>query len=776
MDAIKGGHMTGTRGFGRIVAMGIGLAVALLLLAAAEARAGKYQVAQCGWYVGAEAGWADSTGGTKFRPDSWCVPPAGWDPFDGVHLKSFTREGQSTVSGTRFARWRWEAPAGTGISQVSGTWWHALHDGMEQRLGAGTWNGGFDVFAAAGGTDTTPRAFVAGFNPAQPAFEDRLLCAKPESRWCSLSPQSWSALRALTFTIQDDLGPGPGVGGDVLAGGWRRGNQNVSFWGGDTGGGIRFGETFVDGGRVNLTEYPCAKAFIGGEWRATQMRPCQLGVSGGASIATTGLSDGPHSLGHCVTDFAGNVGCTPNQAFYVDNNPPAHPRRLTLAGGEEWRRTNDFDFSWENPDQGPASPIGGAFWQIVGPAGSDTGVKWAGGRDIAAIPDRTVSGPGLYSFRVWLRDEAGNDAPATAVDVPLRFDNVPPGVAFVADGGPESGQELPATVSAGVTDAHSHPESGEVHYRRLESQQWIDLPTRFQPDDAVDSGRLVARLPENLGPGIYLFRADAVDGAGNTASSNRRADGTEMVLRKLPPPPAKDGGSGRGGGRGSDRPSTGAKAKVKTRIFASLRRGRQAGVDLTVPFGVSSVLIGRLLDADGAGLVGRELRIVARPSRGALAKTRVATVRTGKRGGFSLDLGAGPSRRITVNYAGDAAYEAASRPSMALRVRGGVTLSGAPSALRTGQALRLRGRVRAAGAPIPRRGKLVAVQYLEAETGRWRPILVTRTDHSGRFRARYRFRYVVGAARIRLRAIALPEERWPYAPGASLPVTIRVAG
>ncbi len=762
--------MTGTRGFGRIVAIGLGLAVALLLLVAGEAKAGKYQVAQCGWYVGADANWADSTGGAKFRPDAWCVPPAGQDPFDGVHLKSFVRGGQGTVSGTRFARWRWEAPSGTGISQVSGTWWHALHDGMEHRLGVGTWNGGFNVFAAAGSTDTAPRPFVAGFNPAQPAFEDRLLCARAENKWCSLSPESWTGVRALTFTIQDDLGPGAGIGGDVLSGGWRRGSQGVSFWGGDTGGGIRFGETSVDGGRVNLTEYPCAKSFIGGEWRGTQMRPCQLGVSGGAAIATTNYSDGPHSVGHCVTDFAGNVGCTPNQTFLIDNNPPAHPRRLTLAGGEEWRRVNDFDFSWENPDQGPASPIGGAFWQITGPAGSDTGVKWAGGHDLSALADRAVSGPGLYSFRVWLRDEAGNDAPATAVDVPLRFDNVPPGIAFVADGAPQSGLELPATVSANVTDAHSHPAGGEIHYRRLESPQWIELPTRFQPGAGADEGRLVAHLPESLGPGIYLFRADAVDGAGNAASSNRRADGTEMVLRKLPP----SSSSRSGGGRGSDR--AGARGKVKTRIFGRLRRGRRFGNDLTVPFGAAAVLSGRLLDADGAGLSGRALRIVARPSRGSLARTRVRTIHTGKRGGFSLKLAAGPSRRITVSYAGEAGYEPARRSSMTLRVRGGVTLSGAPGALRTGQALRLRGRVRAAGAPIPRRGKLVAVQYREAETGRWRPVLVTRTDHSGRFRARYRFRYVVGAAKVRLRAIALPEERWPYAPGVSRPLTVRVTG
>jgi hypothetical protein len=41
--------------------------------------------------------------------------------------------------------------------------------------------------------------------------------------------------------------------------------------------------------------------------------------------------------------------------------------------------------------------------------------------------------------------------------------------------------------------------------------------------------------------------------------------------------------------------------------------------------------------------------------------------------------------------------------------------------------------VRAHGAPLPRRGKLVAIQYLEAATGRWRPVLVTRSDHAGHF-------------------------------------------
>ncbi|MGH2975988.1 MAG: hypothetical protein ACRDLL_14135 [Solirubrobacterales bacterium] len=757
--------MSGARGgVGRIIAMGVGLALALLLLAAKEATAGKYQVAQCGWYVGADASWADTTGGAKFRQDGWCVPPAGQDPFDGVHLKSFTRDGQSTVSGTRYARWRWEAPPGTGISQVRGTWWHTLHDDIEQRIGVGTWGGGFDVFAAAASTDTTPREFVAGFNPAQPALEDRLLCARVDSKWCSLDPGSWSAIRALTITVQDDQPPAAGIGGEVTAGGWRRGSQGVGFSGSDVGAGVRFGETSVDGARVNLTEYGCAKAMIGGEWRATQMRPCGLAVSGGAAIDTTRISDGPHSIHHCVADFAGNGSCTSDQAFYVDNNSPAHPRDLALAGGEAWRRTNDFDPSWANPDQGPASAIGGAFWRIEGPGGYDTGFKFAAGHDLSVLRDLFVPHAGLYWLSVYLRDEAGNAAPSSAVSTPLRFDDVPPGVAFEAA---PTGDALPDQIEAEISDANSGPASGEIHFRRLDSQEWTELPGKLQTGDA-GTARLLAHLPRDLGPGTYVFRADATDGAGNAASTSRRADGVEMTVRVVAGAPVA--------AVKRAEPATAEPARDKARIFARLAwRGRR-GTELTVPFRAEAMLSGRLLNAEGAGLGDRTVRVVSRPSRGALGRTRVDSVDTGPHGGFHLRLLAGTSRRIAVVFRGEARLDSASRRPLTLRVRGGVELRAAPQALRTGEAVSFWGRVRTLGAPLPRRGKLVAVQYYESAAGRWRPVLVTRADHSGHFRARYRFRYITGLASIRLRAVALAEDRWPYAPGASPPLTVRVFG
>jgi hypothetical protein len=169
---------------------------------------------------------------------------------------------------------------------------------MQQRIGVATWNGGFNPFATAGSTDVTPRNFVAGFSPGMPAIEDRLLCARAESSWCSLEPGSWSAVRALTIIVEDNTAPAAAIGGQLTEGGWRRATQGVSFSGSDVGGGVRLGETLIDGARVALTEYPCAMVLVGSEWRGTRMRPCEPSASGSAAVATTAFSDGPHTLGH----------------------------------------------------------------------------------------------------------------------------------------------------------------------------------------------------------------------------------------------------------------------------------------------------------------------------------------------------------------------------------------------------------------------------------------------------------------------------------------------
>jgi hypothetical protein len=84
-------------GAGRAVAMG-SAGGGVLCCARAEARAGKYSVAQCGWSVGADATGGDSDGGAKFPARR--LADAAADPFDGAPSQELHRDGQGTVSAT----------------------------------------------------------------------------------------------------------------------------------------------------------------------------------------------------------------------------------------------------------------------------------------------------------------------------------------------------------------------------------------------------------------------------------------------------------------------------------------------------------------------------------------------------------------------------------------------------------------------------------------------------------------------------------------------------
>jgi hypothetical protein len=767
--------------------MVLALVVVAFLLLAGEARAGFYEVAQCGWGVGAEADWWDSTGGVKFRPDSGC----------GDHLKTFTRGGAGTLTGGRLARWRWVAPPTTNIRAFRATWWQVLNDGFVHVVGGWPAGGEFGVASITGATNLTPSEFNDVFTPSVPIVEDRIVCWRPDTEWCALDPESWSAVRNVTVTIDDGYAPGAWItGGTLTDGGWRHGSQFVSFSGHDDGSGVRYGETTIDGGRVGLDEYPCAAAVIEGVLRATQMRPCYTDVSGALTIDTTRFGDGPHTLDHCAYDFAGTESCAGARTVFIDNNPPGAPNGLRVAGGEAWRRTNDFTVEWSDPDQGPASPIAIAYLRLLGPGGYDSGdANRYPGVGIAKIAGARVPGDGDWTVWVWLGDAAGNANPSSYAEVHFRLDTGPPTVAFEGKEGDED-RPPPAQLVADVGDPLSGPAGGTISYRRAESQDFADLPTKLHRDDSGKT-TLVAPTP-SLPAGTWVFRAEASDAAGNTAATSLRGDGTQMSIHVAPPAPgpgapgvgkggaAKDGKDGKDGKGGDDGKSGGpggggpgggaAGRKAKTRLFVRLRGGHGKGDALTVPFGAPALLSGRLTSAAGAGLAGRRIKVVVRPSHGALVPRAVERLTTGERGGFAAHLGPGTSRRVAVSFAGNEALAPAGHRSLDLRVRSGVTLAAAPADLRTGQTVHLSGRVRARGAPIPRRGKLVAIQYLESETGRWRPVLVTRTDHDGRFHTRYRFRYVTGAARIRLRATALAEERWPYAPGSSAPVTVTVRG
>ena len=471
------------------------------------------------------------------------------------------------------------------------------------------------------------------------------------------------------------------------------------------------------------------------------MQPCRTGAEGRHTIDTARLSDGTHQITSCAFDFAGNRGCAAAAVLRSDNTAPSAPRALAVTGGDDWHRSSEFAVSWVEPDQGVAAPIAGSRHRITGPGGFDTGV--VGVADAGGLTGLEVGPPGQYRLSIWLADAAGNENPAASSEAALRFDDIAP-AAFLL---PPT-RNLPEQLRVSVRDDHSGPAGGAVEYRRQGGEHWRALPTRI--DRSGDRAELTARFPsDDLPPGIYAIRSTVRDGAGNETVTYVRANGSRLTLR--------------------------APLRRATRLAARLIGGGKYGRSIKVPFGRASTVSGRLRIDGGVGVAGEKVAVSQLFAAGSRAARSVRMVRTGPGGRFSLRLPPGPSRRVTVSFAGDRRLSGSAN-GLRLGVLGSLSFAVAPTRLQTGQRVRFRGRVRSGAARRPSRGNLIAIRYFEQGSGAWRPMLVTRTDAWGRYRAAYRFRYITGVARIRMRATLLPSQAFPYLPANSPVANLRVRG
>ncbi|MCO5314744.1 MAG: hypothetical protein M9938_01050 [Solirubrobacterales bacterium] len=716
------------------------LVAALGLLTADSAGAARYTVLECGWYVGQDANWID-TSDSKFMRSSYCQPPRSNDAFDGVHLTSETRNGAASVGGARFASWRWNAPSGVTITTVHGHRWQVVRDGFEHRLGTVS-SRGFEPFLNLATTDTARRDFRQNDLPAgTTAFESRLLCARAESKRCSAEKSSLAGVRALTITMDDPSAPSATVSGELTGEGWLRGVRNLGWTGRDRGSGLRYSETAIDGSVRARTENRCQTVVVGGLTRGSRMQPCELSATGTHTVNTATLSDGPHQLRHCGIDFAGASGCTAVRTVRTDNTAPGAPRDLIVTGGDGWRRSNGFSLAWTLPDQGPAAPIVASRLRITGPDGRDGGVLPGSAPNGAT--GLNLPAPGEYRVRAWLVDAAGNEREDASAGATLRFDDLPPTGYFR-----ELDQARPELLQVPVADQHSGVAAGTISVRPVKGGEWRDLPTGLT--GPADSRELTARIPsEDLPPGAWVAQATITDVAGNQTVTSRRGNGSTVTFR--------------------------TPLKVTSTINARLVGSRGSGPMLRVPYGGRASLSGRL-SSGGRGLEGQSVRVTELPRSGSRQRPLRRLATTGTDGWFRVWLRRGTSRRVTVSFAGSERFESSSAGPFALRVRGGLSFRAVPRRLRTGRRIQFRGRVRARHARRPATGNLVAVQYLERASGTWRPVLVARTDRHGIYRAGYRFRYIEGVAKIRLRAVLLPSPWFPYDQTISRPVVVRVKG
>ena len=706
---------------------------------AALTDAARYTVAQCGWKVGNDGAWYQSAA-DKFHSSAWCGVPEGSDPWEGIHVTSGTRPSTNSIGGTRFARWRWQAPSGTGIVTVAGDRWHVLSDGFRHRLGAASQSGGFTPFADFTETDKVRSHFSRAFSPHAGAFESRLLCARPERSACQPVGTALAGVRALTLTLDDPNRPTPTVSDLPEPDRWVRGAIEFGFSASDSGSGLARSRSSVDGSVLVETAHSCATRSIAGQLRATRMRPCATEVSGRHGIDTTRLSDGPHTLDHCAFDFAGNSGCVGSRTLLTDNNAPSAPRRLVVEGGDTWRNVNGFALTWENPDQGRAAPVTAAHFRVTGPDGPVG--EQAPADATTGIEQLSVPAAGEYVVAVWLEDAAGNANPAAESTATVRFDDVLPTAQLTR---PQPAD--PDMLTVPVSDLHSGVAGGTIEIRHQSDDEWERLVTGHDPAAAVLSADFAS---ERRAPGLWQVRARVVDRAGNQAVVDRLPDGG--VLEVLAP------------------------ARTETELTAGLvARGRPTA-SVVVRFGQGARVEGRLTDRTGRGLPGQQVRVAINPHLAGSASPEVRTVETGPGGRFSLGLGPGAGRRISTHFAGTRRLMASSSGPLELEVRAVVSFSARPRRLGNGDSVRFRGAIGPRLAARHSVGSLVEIQYLETGSGTWRPVLVTRVRRGGGFTARYRFRYLTRPTRIRFRARMLAAPRLPFATGLSKVVPVLVAG
>ena len=359
-----------------------------------------------------------------------------------------------------------------------------------------------------------------------------------------------------------------------------------------------------------------------------------------------------------------------------------------------------------------------------------------------------------WDVRLWLRDSAGNQQPASAVTVQgLNYDITPPSdVAFL----PQDPQD-PARLRVHATDTGSGIQSGAIEVRRDGEDVWRPLATQV-----TDYGLTAMLDDETLARGTYFLRARAADAAGLEQSSDRWQDGSPATL-KLPIRLASRLVAGRAGHR------TCRRAKTRGRR-ARRRCHRRLATKPRVRVGRAVRLRGRLTvnhqPAQGAGVeVWRQLD-------GAGDWKRIATATTSKTGRFSYKARRGPARTIRFRYPGTSMIRGRNA-DVRLRVKASTSIASNRRTVINGEYVTIHGHLR--GGWIPAGGVLVELQV--RARGAWRTFAQPRADAStGRWTLRYRFETVRGGASYTFRAHIRRQRGFPFTTGHSRQIRVRVRG
>lgn len=446
------------------------------------------------------------------------------------------------------------------------------------------------------------------------------------------------------------------------------------------------------------------------------------------------IGPGRHFVHARSVSCAGIASATATVALNVDNTDPEV--RVVGLPQNEWPNT-PFSVNLVAADSG--SRVAELRFRF---AGDDDWTVVSGSTAAIDVPEGTTA---ITYLAV---DNAGNASmPAEAA---LRLDTTPPAV-LLERRNPNRPLEIVATAS----DAGSGIRSAAIEYhRRGDADGWRTLGLIEQPTPVGAKSVAIARLfdEEALPPGSYELRIFAVDVAGNVIRDDGQAVDAEPLALQFPLRQRADLAAGIA--------TYGKRGKVDLGSAANFKR---------IKFGRRTAIVGQLLDGARAGLVDKRVEVLAQPVGG--ERELVGATTTDANGRFSFPMPAGPSRNLTIRFAGTDTLGPAER-RLKLRVRAALTLKASRRSVRVGRTVRFSGRLLSGGIGLPPGGKDVAIRFFSK--GRWLPGVGTPTaDSRGRFHVDWSPNYTDRAYDVFFQA-RVKSTGWPFETGVSESVKVRI--
>jgi hypothetical protein len=211
------------------------------------------------------------------------------------------------------------------------------------------------------------------------------------------------------MTLADYADPEVVVGGELVSGGWLRGESAIHFVGRDEGSGLRQIEVRINGSESGVESLGLCEGLITGTDLAGSVRPCEPEIPAAEfrlSTAAGPFHEGSNLVDVCGLDFAGNETCRSHQVL-VDNVAPSlsftaaqdseDPELIQAVVADQHSGVSTGEIAYRRE--------GGTLWQPL-----ETTVQ---GGALRARVDSTASPPATYEFRAIATDLAGNRAETT---------------------------------------------------------------------------------------------------------------------------------------------------------------------------------------------------------------------------------------------------------------------------------------------------------------------------------------------------------------------------